>query len=158
MNCPYCNNAIQNPNALFCDTCGARVKAENNVQEPTCNTSINPQPQQPAYHQPAFQQPNYNIGKYCQKCRYLCDPNASICVNCGMSFKEEKSANDNPETLMKVISFLVPIIGLILYITKSSDEPVSAKAYGKWALIGFIINSAIVFVSYFFLFILYYFI
>ena len=50
---------------------------------------------------------------------------------------------DNPSTGLKVLSFLIPLVGLILFLTKKDSEPVSAKAYGKMALIGFIVGIAL---------------
>lgn len=55
---------------------------------------------------------------------------------------------DTPSTGLNVISFLIPLVGLIIYITENNRSPQKAQAAGKWALIGFIIGLIITAVSY----------
>lgn len=44
---------------------------------------------------------------------------------------------DQNSTGLNVLSFFIPIIGLVLYLTYKSDQPIKASGVGKWALIGF---------------------
>ena len=46
--------------------------------------------------------------------------------------------NDKPSTGLNILSFFIPLVGLILYLTQKNQYPVKAKALGKWALIGWI--------------------
>lgn len=75
---------------------------------------------------------------YCKNCGQLIDDKAVVCVHCGVSV--QNTAADNPSIGLKVLSFFIPIVGLILYLVKKDQTPVSAKEYGKWALIGFIVG------------------
>ncbi len=166
MNCPYCNNQNNNPNASVCEYCGAPLSAQTNTQPNYQQQNFN----QPNYQQQNFNQPNYQQNMYqnnsfnqysqpyqppvyqappvyCNVCGNTCDPKASICVRCGAKLNVT-SSTDVPQTGLKVLSFFIPLVGLILYATKNSNEPNSAKAYGKMALIGFIIN----FIAYFFIY------
>jgi hypothetical protein len=47
---------------------------------------------------------------------------------------------DQPSIGLGVLSFLVPIIGWILYFVHRDESPVKAKACSKWAWIGFGVN------------------
>lgn len=52
--------------------------------------------------------------------------------------------NDKSETVMNVISFLIPLVGLIIYLTQKEQYPIKANAAGKAALwgvgVGFILT------------------
>ena len=48
------------------------------------------------------------------------------------------SLNDQPSTGLNVISFLIPLVGLIIYLTQKDSSPVKAKSAGKSALYGVI--------------------
>lgn len=49
---------------------------------------------------------------------------------------------------LAILSYLIPIVGLILYLTKKDDKPKTAKVCGKCALASFIINIAITVIMY----------
>ena len=48
------------------------------------------------------------------------------------------SLNDQPSTGLNVISFLIPLVGLIIYLTQMNSSPIKAKPAGKSALYGVI--------------------
>lgn len=82
---------------------------------------------------------------FCPKCGAEIDDKAVMCVNCGSTVTPMapvgiQPMEDNPSTLLKIVCFLVPIVGLILYLVMKDTRPVSAKAYGKWALISVIVS------------------
>ena len=82
---------------------------------------------------------------FCPKCGAEIDDKAVMCVNCGSTVTPMapvgiQPMEDNPSTLLKIVCFLVPIVGLILYLVMKDTRPVSAKAYGKWALISVIVG------------------
>ena len=86
--------------------------------------------------------------KYCSHCGAELLDEAVICPKCGCSCKANKvnsinSGEDNPETWMKVLSFFIPVVGLILFLVWMDDKPMSSKACGKWALIGAITLTCI---------------
>lgn len=83
--------------------------------------------------------------KYCVKCgKELCDE-AVVCIQCGCSAKSSatKSENDAPNSGFAVLGFLIPIVGLILYLVFQDSSPLKAKSAGKGALIGFITSVVI---------------
>ncbi len=49
---------------------------------------------------------------------------------------QEHKAN----ALLAILSFLIPLVGLILFLTQKSDKPKAAKTYGKCALAAVIIE------------------
>ena len=80
--------------------------------------------------------------KYCVNCgKELCDE-AVVCVQCGSSVGNinAKNANDAPNSGFAVLGFLIPIVGLILYLVYQDSSPLKAKSAGKGALIGFIVS------------------
>ena len=90
---------------------------------------------------------NYNAYnsqfKICPNCGNHCDPRAVICVKCGIQFTDmfnKPKVDDTPSPIIKVLCFFIPILGLILYLANMHEKPVSAKAYGKLSLIGFIVG------------------
>ena len=46
-------------------------------------------------------------------------------------------SQEGATTGMKVLSFLIPLVGLILFLVNQSTKPVEAKDELKWAAIGF---------------------
>lgn len=103
--------------ALLCPKCGASTTDQTQAPPP-------PVYQQPVYQQPTYQQPNYQQPVYQQP--YPAAP-----------------VSDVPSGGMKLLSFCIPILGLILYLTWKDQKPVSAKAMGKAALIGFILGMVL---------------
>lgn len=54
---------------------------------------------------------------------------------------EYKNATESNENLgLKIVSFLFPLVGLIVYAVNIVQNPDIAKQCGKWALIGFCIG------------------
>ena len=74
---------------------------------------------------------------FCRECGTMISEKADICPNCGATQHRAKVIDDTPSAGLKVLSFFIPLVGLILFVVQSKDTPISAKEYGKWALIGF---------------------
>ena len=74
---------------------------------------------------------------FCRECGTMISEKADICPNCGATQHRAKVIDDTPSAGLKVLSFFIPLAGLILFVVQSKDTPISAKEYGKWALIGF---------------------
>lgn len=108
MNCPRCGNLMYN-NSPVCNTCGYRVNV--GAQQPPYGQGYAPYGQQPPY---GNVQPPYGQGytPYVQP------------------------TNDKPDTGINVLSFFIPLVGLILYFVDKSTKPIKAKAELKWSLIG----------------------
>ena len=79
---------------------------------------------------------------FCKHCGAEIADEAVICVKCGKPVAEMpgtvSAENDKPSTGLNILSFFIPLVGLILYLTRKNQYPVKAKALGKWALIGWI--------------------
>ena len=71
---------------------------------------------------------------------------AVVCTNCGCAVNgannltNATAGEDIPNGGLNLLSFFIPIVGLILYCTMYSKTPRKAKQIGIFALIGFIIN------------------
>ena len=78
--------------------------------------------------------------KYCKHCGTKLEDKEIICFNCGKSIATTTYSSDEPSGWFAVIGFLLPIIGLILYLTHKDTHPMKAHSAGKWALISFIIS------------------
>ena len=88
---------------------------------------------------------------FCRSCGKEIPENTSFCPHCGASQaapvapSAPASANveDKAGTFLIIISFLIPIIGWILYFAKKGETPKAAKTYAKWAWGGFALNLLI---------------
>jgi hypothetical protein len=101
--------------------------------------------------------------KVCKNCRKDVDDQATVCPYCrenpdvakkpptgdfynSSAFSNDQSNNygrrysDYPATGMCVISFLIPIVGIIYYIVRHNDEPDASGAYLKWAVISIVLT------------------
>ena len=128
--CPQCLSTFGDT-MEFCPDCGRPLEyvAENNANDNYGNGAYTPNPAPQV--------------KYCQNCGKPCDPMAVICTQCGAQFQNVNAypaVDDDPKTILKVVCFFIPLVGLILYIVNKDKKPVSAKAYGKAAIIGFIVG------------------
>lgn len=93
---------------------------------------------------------------YCTNCGKELNPNADICLNCGAYVKKANTnIVDSNSTGLNILSFLWPLVGLILYLCYKDKAPIRAKGCGKWALIGFCISFAIFIISFIFSFMAY---
>lgn len=87
---------------------------------------------------------------HCRECGEMIAESAPTCPKCGakqkvgLNLSTETEIDKDPNTGLNVVSFLWPIIGLILYIAYSETSPRRAKACGKWAIIGTVVAIAIV--------------
>ncbi len=87
--------------------------------------------------------------KYCTHCGKELANEAVVCTGCGCAVNGAKqvgtavAGDDVPSLGLNVLSFFIPIVGLILFCTMHSNTPCKAKQIGIWALIGFILNFII---------------
>jgi len=76
----------------------------------------------------------------CIKCGAKGSTYRGHCEKCYNEVYNSKSNNSENYTGLCVISFLIPIIGLIVYAVNIVQNPEVAKPVGRWALIGFIVG------------------
>ncbi|MBQ7045909.1 MAG: zinc-ribbon domain-containing protein [Clostridia bacterium] len=87
---------------------------------------------------------------FCSKCGNEIVDDAVVCTKCGCAVKGANSisaaaaGDDVPNGGLNILSFFVPLVGLILYCTMQSKTPRKAKQIGIFALVGFIINLVLV--------------
>lgn len=84
----------------------------NNFEQQPYQAPVNENPQ-PQYQQPYPPQPPYPYSP---------------------------QVNDKKSTVLCILSFFIPLVGLILYLTQKDQTPIKAKACGKCALISFILQ------------------
>ena len=85
---------------------------------------------------------------FCKQCGQQIDDNAVVCPNCGAAQQENPQVTpqvtpavvDNGGFGWGLLGFLIPIVGLILFLVWKDTKPLSAQQAGKGALIGFIIG------------------
>lgn len=99
--------------------------------------------------------------KYCSNCGFNITENIRFCTNCGHNLQElmdnvevsDKVDNPNTEDRLsdglKVLSFCLPIIGVILYFTNKNSNPKTAKSACYSSLWGW--GSAVIISIIFFL-------
>lgn len=79
---------------------------------------------------------------YCKKCGEKIDGN--YCSNCGYNNNEENNNNvqvqESGAIGWGILGFLIPIVGLILFIVWRQTKPKSSKAAGIGALISVILS------------------
>lgn len=78
--------------------------------------------------------------KYCAHCGAQLLDESVVCTSCGCAAPSKENTLDVPSTGLNILSFLLPLVGLILYIVYHEKAPAKAKAIGKWALIGFVVG------------------
>lgn len=138
--CPQCLSTFGDTMGI-CPDCGCELEytAENNAPENSAPVQNN------GYVYNQYAAPQF---KYCPRCGNKCDPMAVVCVKCGSPFQSVNmntvpAQDDVPSTWLKIACFFVPILGLILYLVDRDKHPISAKAYGKMSLIGFIVSIVV---------------
>lgn len=83
--------------------------------------------------------------KYCPNCRKLVNINCEHCPDCGFEFTPYKQVEDEitntvtyndptPAILWRLIGFLCPVAGLVLYIVFKDKFPTRSKLAGRGAL------------------------
>lgn len=95
-----------------------------------------------------------DCGKSCPRCGSSCNTSAVFCPGCGLRFPygDSPAYYDTPSFWFKVLAFLVPFFGIIMYIINHDKEPCSTKAYLKMSVISICIRLALVILFFFFIF------
>ena len=142
MICPKCNATVDD-NMRFCGICGEDMLAFLQSQQASSATEVkNEVPDEYANTGPAQQMYDNswqynNAGAPGYAPDYNGAQNQSYANN---SFAAE--AEDKPDTLMNILSFIVPIAGMILYFIEKDKHPIKARAMLKWTVAAYIASYA----------------
>ena len=130
--CPSCG-APNVDGTKFCVNCGSPLEAA-----PVQPQEAYPEPvQQQVYVQP---QPQYDQGQYQQQ-PYQQQSYQQPYQQPGQPYAPQPApVNDSGSIGWGVLGFLIPIVGLILFIVWRNTKPKSAKVAGIGAAIGFAIT------------------
>lgn len=86
--------------------------------------------------------------KFCSHCGKELLEESVVCPNCGCAVNGANNINrvtgDIPNGGLNILSFFIPLVGLILYCTMHGKTPRKANQIGIFALIGFIINLILI--------------
>ena len=83
--------------------------------------------------------------KYCTTCGAQLHDDAVVCIKCGCpTVPLRRVAEDEESLALDVLSFFIPLIGLICYLVLINTQPIKARGCGRFALTGFAIRIAIV--------------
>ena len=94
---------------------------------------------------------------FCKYCGKMLPEGADICPNCGKAQSESPvqivqrqdvaDPSDRPSFGYAFLGFLLPVIGLILYLVWKDDTPLRARSCGRGAAVGFVIYFLLVLVT-----------
>lgn len=79
---------------------------------------------------------------YCRNCGAEIHDEAVVCVNCGVAVELPKKTNPNDKKSggFAFLCFLIPILGLILYLVWKDEYPLKAKSCAKGAIVGVVLG------------------
>jgi len=113
--CPLCNHYISDT-VTICPHCGNELippsseSTESSVNDSTMDTNVNANIETPSVEKEGYYE------------------------NVEDSYED---VDDSAGILMKILCFMLPIIGLVLYFVKRNSLPNAAKSYLIWAAAGF---------------------
>ncbi len=96
--------------------------------------------------------------RYCRDCGSVVNEDNNYCPSCGALLHTVPSQSTTPNTTksedgnnpgLNVLSFFIPLVGLILYLIWMTDYPIRAKGCGKWALISVIVDLVLGLIGFF---------
>jgi uncharacterized membrane protein YvbJ len=121
--CSYCGASIA-PNDMFCNNCGQSV-AEPQAPQPTYTPPKTETVGSTSYIPPSSQ-PGYASVGY------------------------QKPAQEQASTGLIILSFIIPLVGIILAIVKASNgQNQAAKAYGIAAVVAIVLGFFLNFIPFF---------
>ncbi len=111
---------------MYCENCGTKLE-QNSEYCPNCGKKII---KDNAYN------PNYGQGTYYSPQNYN---NASYSNEQNNAYQSDRPV-DKRNIVLNIISFLSPVVGLILWLATRKDRPIRARSMGRSALAGLIVG------------------
>lgn len=111
----------------YCPSCGKGIELNATV---CYNCGVNPQ--------------KVNHKKYCPYCGNSVNEEQVICLNCRENI--ENTVIDNANAGIRILCFLIPLVGLIVYLANINTRKEYAKDCGSSALCGFCIGIVLAFI------------
>ena len=65
---------------------------------------------------------------FCSNCGKEIAKNSDVCLNCGKLVRKNNEIEDKPDVFLNVISFMLPLIGVIIYLIIRKDTPIQAES------------------------------
>lgn len=85
---------------------------------------------------------------YCKYCGKEVYADAVVCIHCGRALNDcQDSIDDSGHIGWGLLGFLVPMVGLILYIIWKNDKPKNAVIAGKGALINLCVGAGVMLIG-----------
>lgn len=87
---------------------------------------------------------------FCEKCGAQLEANSTFCASCGSAVATTNNnavKEEGSPVGWAILSFLIPLVGLILFITWKDSKPKTAKVCGIAALVGFVLNLLLSIIS-----------
>ena len=80
---------------------------------------------------------------FCRNCGTEIHDEAAVCVNCGMAATQTSmpKADDKKSGGLAFLCYLVPVLGLILWLVWKDEYPLRAKSCGKGAIVAVIMGT-----------------
>ena len=132
--CPVCGHDNKNQ-AITCINCGSSLMNGNYLdlnKNPNMNQSSDPNMYSNQNGNPYM---NQNANPYMAPGPY------------GNQYSPYYNQNnDHLDTLANVFSFLIPLVGLIIYLSDRNVRPIMAASAGKYALYGFVTGLVLGFI------------
>ena len=85
---------------------------------------------------------------FCKNCGKEIDDNAYVCPYCGVKVEHANEstkldADSGSKAGWGILSFLIPLVGLILFLVWKNERPQTSKVCGICALVSFLISIVI---------------
>lgn len=126
--CPNCKEHLDDGES-FCHNCRMRVK-DVPVEVDAHDVKSTPVEEQTTYQ-------NNN-----------CQNNQNDCYQSTVKDSQEPTNKDEPEMWMRVVSWFIPLVGIIYYFLERKNSPNKAKSYIQASLIGLAVSIIISIILY----------
>lgn len=122
--CPKCGASLA-PDAAFCGICGSKLEPVVSISYPEESAEM-----------PVMNTPQTAVN----------NPQTSVNTPqpvAGSYQTETDSSQDKPSMGFNILGFLIPLVGLVLYLVWKNEYPLKAKSVGNAALFGVLFNVVV---------------